>query len=61
MGRLQNNMSIGWVHPKSTHAPPLACGSKITCKTKYKIGYSKLGKYGFHNFYQSLDHNSKFE
>ncbi len=24
MGRLQNNPSIGWVHPKSTHARPLA-------------------------------------
>ncbi len=31
MGRLQNNMSIGWVHPKFTHAHPLACGSKRTC------------------------------
>jgi len=26
MGRLQNNPSIGWVHPKSTHAHPLAWG-----------------------------------
>jgi len=25
MGRLQNNPSIGWVHPNSTHAHPLAC------------------------------------
>ncbi len=24
MGRLPNNPSIGWVHPKSTHARPLA-------------------------------------
>ncbi len=24
MGTLQNNPSIGWVHPKSTHAHPLA-------------------------------------
>jgi len=23
MGRFQNNPSIGWVHPKSTHAHPL--------------------------------------
>jgi hypothetical protein len=23
MGRLQNNPSIGWVNPKSTHAHPL--------------------------------------
>jgi hypothetical protein len=28
MGRLQNNPSIGWVHPKSTHARPLAWGNK---------------------------------
>jgi hypothetical protein len=27
MGRLQNNPSIGWVHPKSTHAHPLAWGN----------------------------------
>jgi hypothetical protein len=24
MGKLQNNPSIGWVDPKSTHAHPLA-------------------------------------
>jgi hypothetical protein len=24
MGRFQNNPSIGWVHPKITHASPLA-------------------------------------
>ncbi len=28
MGRLQNNPSIGWVHPKSTHAHPLTWGNK---------------------------------
>jgi hypothetical protein len=28
MGRLQNNPSIGWVHPKSTHAHPLARDNK---------------------------------
>jgi hypothetical protein len=28
MGRLQNNPSIGWVHPKFTHAHPLAWGNK---------------------------------
>jgi hypothetical protein len=28
MGRLQNNPSIGWMHPKSTHAHPLAWASK---------------------------------
>jgi hypothetical protein len=33
MDRLQNNLSIGWVHPKSTHAHPLAWGNKkLTCK-----------------------------
>ncbi len=28
MGRFQNNPSIGWVHPKSTHACPLAWANK---------------------------------
>jgi hypothetical protein len=28
MGGLQNNSSIGWLHPKSTHAHPLAWASK---------------------------------
>jgi hypothetical protein len=28
MGRPQNNPSIGWVHPKSTHVHPLAWGNK---------------------------------
>jgi len=28
MGRFQNNTSIGWVHPKSTHVLPLAWGNK---------------------------------
>jgi hypothetical protein len=28
MGRLQNNQSIGWVHPKFTKAHPLAWGNK---------------------------------
>jgi hypothetical protein len=30
MGRLQNNPSIGWVHPKTTHAHPVAWGNKKT-------------------------------
>jgi hypothetical protein len=40
MGRFQNNPSIGWVHPKSTHACPLAWDNKkpkkksLTCKEK---------------------------
>jgi hypothetical protein len=32
MGRLQNNPSIGWVHPKSTHTHPLAWGNKKVWK-----------------------------
>jgi len=28
MGRFQNNPSIGWLHPKSTHAHPLAWANK---------------------------------
>ncbi len=28
MSRFQNNPSIGWVHPKSTHAHPLPWGNK---------------------------------
>jgi hypothetical protein len=33
MGRLQNNPSIGWVNPKSTHTHPLAwTDKKLTCK-----------------------------
>ncbi len=27
MGTLQNNQSIGWMHPNSTHARPLAWGT----------------------------------
>jgi hypothetical protein len=33
MRRLQNNPSSGWVHPKSTHARPLAWAKKkLTCE-----------------------------
>ncbi len=28
MGRLQNNLSIGWVHPRSTHDRPLTWGNE---------------------------------
>jgi len=28
MGGFQNNPSIGWLHPKSTHAHPLAWANK---------------------------------
>jgi hypothetical protein len=30
MGRFQDNPSMGWVHPKSTHAHPLAWGNNKT-------------------------------
>ncbi len=30
MGGFQNNPSIGWVHPKSTHARPLDWGNNKT-------------------------------
>jgi hypothetical protein len=33
MGKLQNNPSIGWVHPKSTHVHPLGWGNKNICNT----------------------------
>jgi hypothetical protein len=36
MGRLQNNPSIRWVHPKSTHAHPLAWGNKKRTQKKEK-------------------------
>jgi hypothetical protein len=43
MGRFQNNPSIGWVHPKSTHAHPLAWGnnkdSPPTDPTQYYTQY----------------------
>jgi hypothetical protein len=33
MGRFQNNPSMGWLHPKFTHAHPLAwANKKLTCK-----------------------------
>jgi hypothetical protein len=33
MGRFQNNPSIGWLHPKFTHAHPLARANRtFTCK-----------------------------
>jgi hypothetical protein len=33
MGGFQNNPSIGWLHPKSTHAHPLAgANKKLTCR-----------------------------
>jgi hypothetical protein len=29
MNKFQNNPSIGWVHPKSTHACPLVQGNNM--------------------------------
>jgi len=43
MGRLQNNPSIGWVHPKSTHAHPLAWGNKNMRVTNFPL-LQKFGK-----------------
>jgi hypothetical protein len=34
MSKLQNNPSIGWVDPKSTHAHPLAWSNKNKQKLK---------------------------
>jgi hypothetical protein len=43
MGRLQNNPSIGWVHPKSTHVCPLAWGNnKIS---HYEIMFLDVNMY----------------
>ncbi len=28
MGKFQNKLSIGWVHPKFTHAHPLTWGNR---------------------------------
>ncbi len=51
MGRLQNNPSIRWVHPKSTHAHPLTWGNKKGAKFGYRskrtrdIFYQKLAMF----------------
>jgi hypothetical protein len=37
MGRRQNNPSIGWVHPKSTHGRPLTWGSKEIQWFQYRL------------------------
>jgi hypothetical protein len=41
MDRLQNNPPIGWVHPKSTHACPLAWGNKKIDNSAINIAASK--------------------
>jgi len=35
MGRFQNNRSMGWLHPKSTRAHPLAWANKKTYTQKH--------------------------
>jgi hypothetical protein len=40
MGKLQNKPSIGWVHPKSTHARPLAWANKNLKINKTEAFYS---------------------
>jgi hypothetical protein len=54
MGRLQNNPSIGWVHPKYTHAHPLTWDNKnndmflhyftLTCLVFYIYNYTNVDK-----------------
>ncbi len=41
MDILQNNSSIGWVHPKSTHVCPLAWGNKHTPPTLIPTHYNE--------------------
>jgi hypothetical protein len=50
MGGLQNNPSIGWVIPKSTHVcPPLAWGNnKENIKQEKKNGLHRVQKYCHH-------------
>jgi hypothetical protein len=43
MGRLQNNPSIEWVHPKSTHMDPLAWGNNKENVIINLIVYRSLG------------------
>jgi hypothetical protein len=43
MGRFQNNPSIEWVHPKSTHAHPLAWGdNKYWTLPKMEVSIFKI-------------------
>ncbi len=37
--RLQNNPSIGWVHPKFTHARPLASGNKKKLQSCVNVAF----------------------
>jgi hypothetical protein len=47
MGKLQNNpSSIGWVHPKSTHARPLPWGNKNCKRNKTETFYILAGVMG---------------
>jgi hypothetical protein len=45
MGRLQNGQSIGWVHPKYTHACPLAWDNKIKMTCFYIILHDHVTSY----------------
>jgi len=45
MGRLQNNPSIGWVHPKSTHVHPLAWGNNKNNKNPLRPPLLASGNY----------------
>jgi hypothetical protein len=55
MGRLQNNPSIGWVHPKFTHGCPLTWAIK---RTKNFGKPSQKTKQNYDNKKQDL-HNKK--
>jgi hypothetical protein len=57
MGRLQNNPSIGWVHPKSTHAHPLAWGNKNMQVTNFPL--LQKGGVKFNDFLK-MNHQKKF-
>jgi hypothetical protein len=61
MGRLQNNPSIGWVHPKSTHAHSLAWGNKNMRVTNFPLlqKFGKLGEGRKFNDFLKMNHQKK--
>ncbi len=51
MGRFQNNPSIGWVHPKSTHdVHPLTWGNKNMIKYAKNMSQCRHG----HNYGRNI-------
>jgi hypothetical protein len=59
MGRLQNNPSIGWVHPKSTHTHPLTLGNKKKNKNNYILNPTSMKAYFTSFFHQIFVKNEK--